>query len=82
MSRGSYFTFTGGLALVFFTLKLLGHINWSWWWVLAPFWLPAVLMSVALIGFFVYVLAGEWMLNSQAAKRRLEYEEKEKGKKG
>ncbi|HGW3308222.1 TPA: hypothetical protein ACSAE4_002644 [Yersinia enterocolitica] len=26
------------LGLIFITLKLMGYINWSWWWVTAPFW--------------------------------------------
>ena len=26
------------LLLLFITLKLLGYINWSWWWVLSPVW--------------------------------------------
>lgn len=28
------------LFLVFLTLKLVGTIAWSWWWVTAPLWLP------------------------------------------
>ena len=28
----------GLLGVVFVTLKLLGFITWSWWWVTAPFW--------------------------------------------
>lgn len=28
----------GLLGVVFVTLKLLGVITWSWWWVTAPFW--------------------------------------------
>lgn len=31
------------LGIVFVTLKLLGYIDWSWWWVLAPFWVPSAL---------------------------------------
>ncbi|QBP32920.1 gp20 [Shigella phage Buco] len=31
------------LGVVFVTLKLCGVINWSWVWVLAPWWLPLVL---------------------------------------
>ncbi len=30
------------LTLIFITLKLIGSIAWSWWWVLAPLWLPAL----------------------------------------
>lgn len=32
--------FTGLLTIVFIVLKLLNIIDWSWWWVLAPLWLP------------------------------------------
>lgn len=34
------------LGLIFITLKLMGYIAWSWWWVLAPFWIPAILALV------------------------------------
>lgn len=30
--------FVEGLALLFIGLKLLGKIDWSWWWVLSPIW--------------------------------------------
>ena len=43
--------FLGLLALLFIGLKLTGYITWSWWWVLAPIWLPAVIgCAVLLIG--------------------------------
>jgi hypothetical protein len=29
------------LLIVFIVLKLAGLVNWSWLWVLAPFWIPA-----------------------------------------
>lgn len=32
--------FFGALAILFIALKLTGHIDWSWWWVLAPIWMP------------------------------------------
>ena len=28
----------GLLGVAFVVLKLLGFIDWSWWWVTAPFW--------------------------------------------
>lgn len=39
---------TGLLGVVFIVLKLVGVINWSWWWVLSPFWIVAafVLMTI------------------------------------
>lgn len=26
------------LGIVFIVLKLTNYIDWSWWWVTAPFW--------------------------------------------
>lgn len=34
----------GFLGICFIVLKLLGKIDWSWVWVLAPFWVPLVLV--------------------------------------
>ena len=39
-----------GVFLVFLTLKLCGVIDWSWWWVTAPLWMPFVLAIMLLIG--------------------------------
>ena len=41
----------GILFIVFLILKLCNVINWSWWWVTAPLWIPAAL------GIFVLVIA-------------------------
>lgn len=38
--------FTGLLTIVFIVLKILGKINWSWWWVLSPIWGSFVLAFV------------------------------------
>lgn len=38
--------FFGALFLVFLTLKLMGYIGWSWWWVTAPLWGPLVVVVV------------------------------------
>ena len=38
--------FTGLLTIVFVVLKLLGKIDWSWWWVLSPLWITAALVAV------------------------------------
>jgi len=40
--------FIGLLTVLFIGLKLLGKIDWSWWWVLAPIWIPAILIVVIL----------------------------------
>jgi hypothetical protein len=39
----------GLLGVVFVTLKLCGVIDWSWWWVTAPFWGGFALLLAALL---------------------------------
>jgi len=41
------------LLLLFVGLKLTGHITWSWWWVLAPMWIPIAIASMLVIIFFI-----------------------------
>ena len=41
--------FAGLLCIVFVTLKLLGYITWSWWWVLSPIWISAILITIVLV---------------------------------
>jgi hypothetical protein len=38
------FPLFGILGCIFIVLKLCGTIDWSWWWVLAPFWGVAALI--------------------------------------
>lgn len=37
------------LFIVFLVLKLTETIDWSWWWVTAPLWIPVALVVVFLI---------------------------------
>ena len=46
----------GLLGVVFVTLKLLGVIDWSWWWVTAPFWGGAAFVMAVLIVILAMVL--------------------------
>jgi len=41
--------FAGLLTCIFITLKLLGKIEWSWWWVLSPVWISILVTIVILI---------------------------------
>lgn len=36
----------GVLGVVFVVLKLTNLIDWSWWWITAPFWGPLALVIV------------------------------------
>ena len=38
--------FGSALTLLFICLKLVGIINWSWWWVLSPAWIPITVFGV------------------------------------
>ena len=35
--------------LAFFFAKIYDKIDWSWWWVFSPLWIPASLVIIALI---------------------------------
>lgn len=37
------------LFIVFLVLKLTETIDWSWWWVTAPLWIPVAIVVVFLI---------------------------------
>lgn len=47
---------TGGLCLtlfiVFLVLKLCNIITWSWWWITAPLWVPAIIC----VGLFLVIV--------------------------
>lgn len=49
-ARDSGIGVLGLLGVLFVGLKLTGHIDWSWWWVTAPFWGPFALVIVILGG--------------------------------
>ncbi|WP_304953859.1 hypothetical protein [uncultured Alistipes sp.] len=44
--------FLGLLTIAFIVLKLTKCIAWSWWWVLAPMWMPValILLMLAIFG--------------------------------
>jgi len=43
----------GALLILFIALKLLDKIDWSWWWVLSPIWICAILLAAVLAVVFV-----------------------------
>ena len=44
------------LLLIFIVLKLTHVIDWSWWWVLSPIWIVAILAFA--YGFLVEITTG------------------------
>ena len=41
------------LTLIFVVLKLTEVIDWSWWWVLSPLWISALLGILMLLIFVI-----------------------------
>lgn len=49
--------FLGLLTVLFIGLKLTDYIDWSWWWVLSPLWIPAVFVGAVVIGLALWAVA-------------------------
>lgn len=50
--------FLGALTILFIALKLTHIIDWSWWWVLAPLWIPVVVVLgiIAIVAIIVLII--------------------------
>lgn len=49
------------LFIVFLVLKLTNVIDWSWWWVTSPLWIPlvltvAILSVIGIIALILYII--------------------------
>lgn len=54
-SSSSGIGFCGLLTILFVGLKLTGFIDWSWFWVLSPMWIPLALVLVILAGVLAFI---------------------------
>jgi hypothetical protein len=56
-SSSSGISFSGLLTIVFIALKLTNYIDWSWWWVLSPMYIPVsvILIAAGLLSVIKYV---------------------------
>lgn len=41
------------LTIAFIVLKLRNVISWSWWWILAPLWIPTAIVILGLLFLFI-----------------------------
>lgn len=48
-SAGGGIGFAGALFIAFLVMKLCHVIDWSWWWIFAPLWIPAVIGITAVL---------------------------------
>ena len=55
------------LTVVFVTLKLTHVIDWSWWWVFAPLWLPVavVILMILIIVIFACIAGKDYNLDDR-----------------
>ncbi len=72
-SSSSGIGLTGVLFVVFLVLKLTGNIDWSWWWVTSPLWIPVALaLSFFVIIFFLIILLLIFGFSPEDLKNRFE----------
>lgn len=58
-SSSSGVSVLGLLGVAFVVLKLTHFIDWSWWWVTAPFWGGLALFALFLLGALVVALVSD-----------------------
>ena len=46
--------------LAFFFAKIYDKIDWSWWWVFSPLWIPVVLCIIVLVIILILKIWAEW----------------------
>ncbi|MCQ2994046.1 hypothetical protein NLO95_07945 [Pseudomonas syringae] len=54
-STGGGIGVLGLLGVLFVGLKLTGFIDWSWWWVTAPFWGALALFLVGAVIVLIFL---------------------------
>jgi hypothetical protein len=61
-NSGTGLSLSAVLFIVFLVLKLTGNIDWSWWWVTSPLWIPfALVLSIfgaVFIGIVIALIFG------------------------
>ena len=71
-SSSSGIGLTGVLFVVFLVLKLTGNIDWSWWWVTSPIWIPILLLlSIVIISLFVLTILVKFGFNIDLFKENI-----------
>ena len=72
-SSSSGIGLAGVLFIVFLILKLTGNIDWSWWWVTSPLWIPiAIALSTVLIIFIIFMLFISLGFDFEVVKEKIE----------
>ena len=55
--------FLEALFLLFLGLKLGNVIDWSWWWVFSPIWIPLAAIGIFIIVFVIILIVKNLIKN-------------------
>ena len=56
--------------VAFVVLKLVGVIDWSWWWVLSPIWIMLAIAVLVFAGIYVYVMVKNIVKKRKVLKKK------------
>ncbi len=62
--------FCGLLTIAFVVLKLTDMIDWSWWWVTAPLWLPSAVIGTVIMAIAIAFLGAAIIMTLLAKAKR------------
>ena len=48
------------ITIILLIFKVKNIIDWSWWWIISPIWIP-ILLTISIL--FLIFLASLWMLS-------------------
>lgn len=69
----------GATFLVFLVMRLTDHIDWAWYWIAAPLWVPIGIAFGAVVLFFVCIgiaMPFAWLIDRLSARRQLALRER------
>ena len=58
--------FGGILFIVFLILKLTNVIDWSWWWVTSPLWIP---IAIAIV-IFIFIVIFQFIIHRKKRNKK------------
>lgn len=48
------------LLIIFVVLKLMQVVNWSWWWVISPLWIPMLITLMLYVISRIITVVKKW----------------------
>lgn len=51
--------------MVFTVLKLTNVINWSWWWITSPVWVPIAIQAVVIVVALIFGTLSLYMIKNK-----------------